>query len=158
MAGRFDKRPVDVQMICLQCSEASSQLALSQIVCDAMPLSSQVATTPKAALLAFSGVPIAIFRAISSRPRCGCICDCKSRPAVGNRYFCQSHCGAYVCQSCVSHWEPVICHWCYNPFQTGQGYLLRNVSAINQVAGHSGSTMHDRPGMGDGARSTHMRT
>ena len=149
MAGRLGKLPVDVQMICLQCSEASSQPALSQIVCDDMPLLSQVAATPKAALPAFSRVPIAIFRTISSRPKCECICDCKSRPAVGNRYLCQSHCGAYVCQSCVSHWEPVICHWCYNPFQAEQGYLRRAFSATNQVAGHSGSTMRDRPGMVD---------
>ena len=50
------------------------------------------------------------------RPRCQCICDCPHRPARGNRWQCTSHCEALVCQSCVAHWRPVICHWCFNPF------------------------------------------
>ena len=50
------------------------------------------------------------------RPRCQCVCNCPHRPARGNRWRCASHCGAMVCQSCVAHWRPVICHWCFNPF------------------------------------------
>ena len=50
------------------------------------------------------------------RPRCQCICICEHRPARGNRYLCQSHCGALVCHECVAIWSPTICHWCFNPF------------------------------------------
>ena len=51
------------------------------------------------------------------RPACQCICNpaCGRRPARGNRYRCESHCGCLVCESCVAHWTPTICHWCFNP-------------------------------------------
>ena len=53
---------------------------------------------------------------IEHRPRCQCTCNCEHRPATGNRYRCASHCEACVCQTCVANREPVICHWCMNPY------------------------------------------